>query len=257
MLYLIKAINTRKNDKPIMKTAILIILSLVLFNSKLFGQTNLSCKIPLHITIDSLNNFLMKDFLISTYQTTIPANGIKHRKQLDSLLLRTKKIDSIRWCCENYLLKKLGKDVYCNYIDIISSTCCAIETRPINAFLLRYNLELPNLVNSVVHGWRRKNYELIDIVFKLVINADSTLQIIYPTNVPDCKGLPDCGFVITKDKAISILKKSKTLPDGITYSINVDGINWVVMFEDKEAIKTVRVNLQTGAQSDIQKSFRQ
>jgi len=240
-----------------MKNTILIIIILIITKNIIIGQTNLNCKIPLHVTVDSLNNFLMKDFLISTYQTTIPENGIKHRKQLDSLISQTKKFDSFRWCCENYLLKKLGKDVYCNYIDIISSTCCAIETRPTNAFLLRYHLQLPNLIRSGKHGWRQTNYELIDITFKLVINTDSTLQIIYPTNIPDCKGLPDCGFIITKDKAIAVLKKKNILPDDIKYYIEADGINWVIMFEDKEAIKTIKINLQTGKLSAIQKSMRQ
>ena len=200
----------------------------------------------------------MTDFLRDTHQKSIPIGAIQHRKELDSLKLQTKDFDSIRWCCENYLLKNLGKDVYCKYIDLISSTCCSIETRPKKGFTLRYQLQLPNLFTpSIIHGWRATNHELVDIVFILEVNQDSTLKIIYPTNVPNCKGLPDCGFVITKDKAIDILKKSGILPENMKYSITVDGINWIVMFEDKEAIKTIKVDLQTGKLSEIQKGHRQ
>lgn len=241
-----------------MKQAKLTILLVLVFGYSLFGQINSSCKIPLHITIDSLNNFLMNDFLISTRQKSIPIHATEHRKRLDSLKSQTKDFDSIRWCCENYLLKMLGKDVYCKYIDIISSTCCSIETRTTKSFTLIYQLQLPNLLTpSIIHGWRATDHELVNINFQLIVNADSTLQIIYPTNVPDCKGLPDCGFVITKDKAVDILKKSGVLPENMKYSINVDGINWIVMFEDKEAIKTVKVDLQTGKISDIRKAHRQ
>jgi hypothetical protein len=242
-----------------MRKLILIIFLLLTTNIISVGQTDSSCKIPLHITVDSLNNYLMADYLISTNQTTIPANAIEYRKQFDYQKSQTKDFDSIRWCCENYLLKKLGKSVYCNYVDIISSTCCSIETGPsTKGFTLSYDLQLPNLTTKrVTHGWRSTYYELVSITFKLIVNPDSTLQIIYPTNVPDCKGLPDCGFIITKDKAIDILKKSGTLPDNINYSIEADGINWVIVFEDKEAVKTVKVNLQTGVQSEVRKSFRQ
>jgi hypothetical protein len=238
-----------------MKYLLLILLSFISFG--FYGQINSSCKIPLHITVDSLNNLLMTAFLRDTHQKSVPIGAKQHRKELDSLKSQTKDFDSIRWCCENYLLKKLGKDVYCNYIDIISPTCCSIETRPTNGFTLRYQMQLPNLLTpSVIHGWRATNHELVDIIFQLIVNTDNTLQIIYPTNVPDCKGLPDCGFVITKDKAIDILKKNGILPENKKYSINTDGIDWVVVFEDG-AIKTVKVDLQTGKISDIKKAYRQ
>ena len=233
----------------------LIIISIFSFNI-LFGQIVTNCNIPIGISVDSLNNYLMTDFLIRTYQKNIPKRSIEFRAKFDSAKSATKNFDSIYLCCENYLIKKLGKDIYCKYVDM-QRGCCSIETRPTNGFIIRYGLQLPNLVSKLRYGWVDYNYERVDVNFRILTNNDSTLQIIYPTNVPDCNGLPHCGFKITKEKAIKILLKKKILKKDTKYSIEADGINWVVGFADNESEKSINVNLQTGKLSQIRKYYLQ
>ena len=239
-----------------MRIHIVLIFLFSLIHKITSGQTIPNCNIPIHLTVDSLNNFLMRDYLKRVGQTTIPIRSVEFREKFDYEKSKTKNFDSIYWCCENYLIKKLGKDIYFKYVDM-QRGCCSIETKTINGFMIRYGLQLPNLLSKVRYGWVDYIYERISVDFKVVIQEDSTLQIIYPSNVPDCKGLPDCGFIVTKEKAIETLKKSGVLSDKISYSIEPDGINWVVMFKDEESEKTVKINLQTGVQSAVQKSFTQ
>ncbi|MEO6902398.1 MAG: hypothetical protein ABI315_04500 [Bacteroidia bacterium] len=235
-----------------MKLIFILICSL----NTLCGQVVINCNIPIGISVDSLNNYLMSDYLKRTYQKNISKSSIEFRTEFDLAKSKTKNFDSIYLSCENYLIKKLGKDIYCKYIDM-QGGCCSIEKFPTEGFMIRYGLQLPNLVNKLNYGWAHYNYERIDVDFKIVTNADSTLQITYPANVPDCNGLPDCGFKITKEKAIKILIKKKIIKKDTKYSVKVDGINWVVGFVDSECIKSIKINLQTGKLSPIEKYYLQ
>ena len=232
-----------------------ILISIFSFNF-LFGQVTTNCNIPTGISVDSLNNYLMTDYLKRTYQKNIPKGSKDFRAKFDSAKSKTKNFDSIYLCCESYLIKKLGKDIYCKYVDM-QRGCCSIENRPVDGFMIRYGLQLPNLHSKVRYGWVDYEYERISVDFRIVTNQDSTLQIIYPTNVPNCNGLPDCGFKITKDKAIKILIRKKILKKDSKYNIEVDGINWVVGFADSECEKSIKVNIQSGKLSQIQKHYLQ
>lgn len=232
-----------------------ILISLFSINF-LYGQVVTNCNIPIGISVDSLNNYLMTDYLKRTYQKSIPIRSLEFRAKFDSAKSVTKNFDSIYLCCEKYLIQKLGKDVYCKYVDM-QRGCCSIETRPTNGFMIRYGLQLPNLLSKKRYMWVDYNYERVSVDFRIVTNSDSTLQIIYPTNVPDCNGQQDCGFKITKEKAINILIKKKILKKDSKYNIIVDGINWIVAFVDSECEKSIKVNLQTGKLSTIEKHYLQ
>jgi len=211
------------------------------------GQQSTSCGYPIHVSADSLVNFVINDMKNKT--------GLEISEECKKFYDNIKgvKYDSAFNKCQDYLIQRLGKSVYCNYIDMYPNS---FGTLP-NGFELSYGLQLPNLINKQRFGYLDCNYERINIDFKMYWQSDSSLSIIYPTNVPNCNGLPDCGFVITKDIAIAIAKKSGFLNDASKYYIGVDGIDWGITLEEiNGVIKSIKINLQTGEQSPVQTAIR-
>jgi len=251
-----------------MKLAII----LLLFSCSLWGQVPVSCGYPIHVTVDSLINYLDKDFTKKLLEKTGQKEIVK-RKFLysDSPSIKAK-YDSAFNKCEDYLIERLGKCIYCNYIDIdanhflcgynfIRETNKATYTPNSNSVLaVRYGLQLPNLINKKSYGYKgyiNCQYERIEIEFKIKTNSDSSLTVIYPTNIPDCKNYPncDCGFVITRDSAIAIVKRIGFIQDNdkIRDMNPDDGINWIIELAEKAGVtKSIKINLRTGAQSSLQ-----
>jgi hypothetical protein len=215
------------------------------------GQQSTSCGYPIHVSADSLVNFVINDMKNKTGLEI----GMSDEEWKEYFYDNTKgiKYDSAFNKCQDYLIQRLGKSVYCNYIDMYLNSFTMLP----NGFELSFGLQLPNLIHRQRIGYMDCNYERINIVFKMHLQSDSTLSITYPTNVPNCNGLPDCGFIITKDIAIAIAKKSGFLNDTSKYYIGVDGINWEITTEEVYGvIKSIKINLQTGEQSSVQTAIR-
>lgn len=243
-----------------MRIIITILLIVALKEKSIYGQDSTTCGYPIHVSADSLVNFVIKDYKKRTGRNISYTDEQWRKDFYDNT--RDIKYEAAFNKCQDYLIQRLGKYVYCNYIDMTLNSFEIWRYRQnsklFDGINLHYGLQLPNLkLSQRSGGYLDLKYERIDIKFQFQLQADSSLSIIYPTNVPDCKGLPDCGFIITKDKAIEIAKKNDFLHDNDKYRIITDGINWeITLAEDKGIIKSVTINLQTGQQSKIHTAER-
>ena len=209
-----------------------------------FCQNPTQCHYPSHVSADSLINIIIKKDI----HYNCPSCE-EYKKNFEGKIQGIK-YDSALWKCQNYLIQHLGSSVYCNYVDMYLNSFNA----PSNYFVLSFGLQLPNLKHKQRWGTKDCQYERVNIEFRFKLQKDSSISITYPTNVPDCNGLPDCGFVYTKEKAIEVAKNTGFLNDSSKYYMEPDGINWVIdLAEDKHGqTKTIKINIQTGKQSSIQ-----
>ena len=198
------------------------------------GQQSSSCGYPIHVSADSLVNYVIYDLKKKTGRGT-SMTDVEWKKYFYD---NTKgiKFDSAFTKCQDFLLQRLGKSVYCNYIDMYPNSFSMLP----NGFQLSFGLQLPNLINKQRYGYIDCKYERINIQFKMRLMPDSSLSITYPNNVPNCNGLPDCGFKINKDSAIAIAKKIGFLNDTSKYYMEPDGINWKIsLTETRGEIKSI------------------
>ena len=227
-----------------MKTVLTILLFTLLIPKSSFAQNPIQCHYPIHVSADSLINIIIKDI---NYCSTCA----DYKKNFDNKI-KGVKYDSALWKCQDYLIQHLGSSVYCNYIDMYLNSFNA----PSNWFVLSFGLQLPNLKHE--QRWYNIDchYERVTIEFSFKLQNDSSISITYPDNVPDCNGLPDCGFVYTKEKAIEVAKNTGFLNDSSKYSIQPNGINWVIELDNQGITKIIKINIQTGKQSPIQTRIR-
>ena len=157
------------------------------------------------------------------------------------------------------MIGHLGKSFYCNFIIMDVNNFFGPYGHN-NNLVLQYGLQLPNIINEHDEGnscYFHYQYEVITIEFKIELQSDSSLSIVYPKNVPECNGLPDCGITITKDSAIAIAKKINFFHNSTKYYINTDGISWNIELEDSEGeVRSIKINLKTGAISNFSRGHR-
>ena len=227
-----------------------LLFSLPFFASELKAQ-EMPCKYPLNVSADSLVNFVKHDF---ARRTGKPPQIDPEDWQM-YFYDNTRGINfSVAYAqAQDFLMKRLGRSVYCNYVDL---TLNSFEINATNSdeFYLTFMLQLPGLENPKQQGYMQYQYEVIPIKFTMNLQPDNWLSITYPTNVPDCGGQPDCGFKITKDKALSMARANNIITNSVDYLIDTDGKDWLLKTSSDgwNKINLYRINLQTGAISEKQ-----
>jgi hypothetical protein len=210
-----------------------------------------SCNYPIHVSADSLVNFVKHDF----EKRTGKPSQIEPEDWKMYFYDNTRGInfDTAYWQAQKFLIQRLGKSVYCNYTDL-SLNSFEINATNSNEFYLTYMLQLPGLENPKQQGYMHYQYEVIPLKFTFKLQPDNSLAITYPTNVPDCGGQPDCGIKITKDKALSLARTSNIITNSVDYLIDTDGKDWLLKTsaDGWNKINLYRINLQTGAISEKQ-----
>jgi hypothetical protein len=234
------------------KGAIIILLYSLFIGIPAFSQNPYQCHYPIHVSADSLLNIIIHDICYPCKNCKyVPCQSCEDWKKDFDDKLNGIKIDSALWKCQDYLIEHLGSSVYCNYINMYLNS---FTGRP-NRWRLSFGFQLPNLKlkNRQMIGTLYSEYEYVNFEFVLTLLKDSSIIITYPDNVPNCNGLLDCGFVYTKEKAIELAKNIGFLNDSSRYYIKPDGINWQIdIAEDKHGqTKTIKINIQTGEQSEI------
>src|SRR5688572_2958924 len=228
-----------------------LLFCLPFFASETKAQEVISCRYPLQVSADSLVNFVRKDFELRTGKPS----QIEPEDWKMYFYDNTRGIDytSAYNQAQQFLLNKLGRDVFCNYTELMLNS---FEINPTNSneFYLTYFLQLPNLENPHQTGYMKFNYEVIPLKFTFSLQPDNSLKIIYPTNVPECNGLPDCGFRITKDKALDLARNANIITNNVDYFIETDGKDWIIRTSPNggNTINVHRINLQTGQVSEKQ-----
>ncbi|HSI90455.1 MAG TPA: hypothetical protein VK927_05025, partial [Adhaeribacter sp.] len=194
-----------------------ILFCLPFFAPDLKAQVQVPCRYPLYVSADSLVNFVKKDFEWRTGQP--PQIDDEDWKLYFYDNSRGLKMDRAFRETQNYLLQRLGREVYCRYIEMMLTS---FEINPDNRdeFYLNYWLQLPNLENRKKQTYVQFHYEAIKIRFTFHVQPDKSLKITYPTNVPECGGLPDCGFTITKEKALQIARANEIITNNVDYFIH-------------------------------------
>ena len=119
-----------------MKTRILLIVLLGLLGFSGKGQKHLNCGYPIHVKADSLFNYV---FSHSNNK------GSNLRDIYDYSI--GNKLDSVYGICQDYMINKLGKDIYCGYVTL-QFEGFKTSKRGCYGFSfnwLEYSLELPGL----------------------------------------------------------------------------------------------------------------
>ncbi|MFC5270588.1 hypothetical protein [Adhaeribacter terreus] len=225
-----------------------ILFSLSFFAGEVRAQEVIPCRYPLQVSADSLVNFVRKDFEWRTGKPT----QIEPEDWKMYFYDNTRGIDftSAYNQAQQFLLEKLGREVFCRYTDLMLNS---FEINPTNSneFYLTYYLQLPNLENPKQIGYMQFNYEVVPLKFTFNLQPDNTLRTTVPTNVPECNNQPDCGITITKERALQIARAKEIITNNVDYFIETDGRDWVIRTSPNGG-KTViahRINLQTGAVS--------
>lgn len=228
-----------------------LLFTLPFFAAEVKAQEVIPCRYPLQVSADSLVNFVRKDF---EWRTGKPS-------QVEPEDWKMYFYDNTRGInftaaynqAQLFLLQKLGRDVFCRYIELMLSSF-EINSLNSNEFYLTYFLQLPNLENPHHTGYMQFNYEVIPLKFTFSLQPDNSLKITYPTNVPECNGQPDCGFKITKDKALDMARAQNIITSNVDYFIETDGKDWIIKTspDNGKTVNLHRINLQTGAFSEKQ-----
>lgn len=227
------------------KLSLFTLITLAFFTLEVRAQVEIPCRYPLQVSADSLVNFVRKDFEWRTGKPT----------QIEPEDWKMYFYDNSRGInftaaynqAQQFLLQKLGRDVFCRYTDLMLTS---FETNPTNSneFFLTYFLQLPRLENRHQVGYMQFNYEVVPLKFSFYLQPDNSLNIVYPAVVPECNGQPDCGIKITKDKALALARAQNIISDKVDYFVETDGKDWIIK-TSPDAGKTVnlhRINLQTG-----------
>src|SRR5688572_14520358 len=223
----------------------------ILFLSFGLKAQETSCKYSVHVSADSLVNFVRHDFEKRTGKAP----------QIDSADWKLYFYDNTRGInftaaysqAQDFLIKKLGSSVFCNYADLTLNSF-EINATNSNEFYLTYFLQLPNLENPKQQGYMQYQYEVIPLKFTYNLQHDNSLKTTFPTNVPECNGLPDCGFKITKDKALALARTNNIITNYVDYFIETDGKDWIIRTSSNggNTVNVHRINLQTGQVSEKQ-----
>jgi hypothetical protein len=237
-----------------MKSHLTILLFALLILNLMFGQDSIKCHFPIHVPADSLINILIKDAdSPNDYKNTTYVSGCKYcpesKKKFDEKM-KIINFDSLLWKCQDYLIQRIGSAFYCKYVDMDMTS---FDNK------INFGVQLPNIEQNENRGGKKYQYERMNIDFTIRRNKDGSFkEVVYPTNIPVCNGLPDCGFVYTREKALEVVKSTGFLKEGSGYYIRPDGIDWeITLPEDKHGgTYSVKVNMQTGKQSAIQRGQR-
>jgi hypothetical protein len=227
------------------------LFSLAFLSAEVHAQVEIPCRYPLQVSADSLVNFVRKDF---EWRTGKPSQ-IEPEDWKMYFYDNTRGIDFTTAFnqAQSFLVNKLGRTVYCKYTDLMLSS---FEINPTNSneFYLTYFLQLPNLENPHQTGYMRFNYEVIPLKFTFSLQPDNSLKTTFPTNVPECNGQPDCGFIITKEKALDLARANNIITSSVDYFIETDGRDWIISTspDGGRTVNVNRINLQTGQVSEKQ-----
>lgn len=210
-----------------------------------------SCKYPIHVSADSLVNFVRHDFEKRTGKVL----------QIEAEDWKLYFYDNTRGInftaaysqAQDFLIQKLGRSVFCNYVDLTLNSF-EINATNSNEFYLTFMLQLPNLENPKQQGYMQYQYEVIPLKFTFNLQPDNSLKTTFPTNVPECGNLADCGIKITKDKALALARTNNIITNNVDYFIETDGKDWIIRTSPNggNTVNVHRINLQTGAVSDKQ-----
>ena len=238
------------NSKNI-KLLLFTLLTLAFFTSEVRAQEVIPCRYPVQVSADSLVNFVRKDFEWRTGKPT----QIEPEDWKMYFYDNTRGINftSAYNQAQQFLLQKLGREVFCRYTDLMLTS---FEINPTNSneFFLTYYLQLPNLENRHQIGYMQFNYEVVPLKFTFYLQPDNSLNIIYPPLVPECNGQPDCGIKITKEKALNIARTRSFISDRVDYFVETDGKDWIIKTSPDlgKTVNVHRINLQTGEVAEKQ-----
>ena len=180
-------------------------------SNQLIGQRIQHPPIPYLVSADSLYNYYWNPVL----------NDTKNRKHMDSVYRAiaynnswNHRLDTAFAKCEDYMIDCLGKKVFFKYVQM---TTYGFIFAPPNTQKWTFYFQYP--VSSQIRQF----------VFTITLKPDSSIAIDYPHHLPDCKGLPDCGFV-SQEKAIQLARDSGFLKDSDKYRIFIDDylFSWVI-----------------------------
>ncbi len=209
------------------------------------------CKYPIHVSADALVKSVRQDFEKRTGKP--PQIEEEDWKLYFYDNTRGLNFDTAYWHAQKFLIQKLGREVFCNYVEM-SLHSFEINADNTNEFGLTFFLQLPNLENPKQQGYMQFKYEVLPLKFTFYPKADNSLSIIYPPFVPECNGLPDCGFKITKDKALALARSKNIITNNVDYFVETDGKDWIIKTSPDvgKTINLHRINLKTGELSEKQ-----
>ena len=219
------------------KTRILLIVMLALVGFSGKGQKHLNCGYPIHVKADSLFNYV---FSHSNNK------GSDLRDIYDYSI--GNKLDSVYGICQDYMINKLGKDIYCGYVTL-QFEGFKTSKRGCYGFSfnwIEYSLELPGLPGKGSIG-------KTNISFIFAVEPNKPTLICSKTDIPDCKFFFKKGFKISKDKALEIVKNKDFIHNGDNYNIQLEGFNWIVTkILDGLHSQIININILNGELSAIQ-----
>ena len=217
------------------------------------GQNFGYCRYPVDVSADSLFRYVTDEEWRNHYPLK-PDHIEQMRKQCfdvnDTLVL-----DSAFNICQKHIRNKLGQTVFCKSIRLGTSSFSRQGDIPGLRILTFHYQPL-----TFLHDFSKVNTQFDlhrkDVWFNYYIHFTDRehFSIIYPDNIPDCDGTPDCNYTINLDKAISIANKKEFILPHERYIIQTDGHKWIIISIDRNYKRTGRaltINLINGRSSEF------
>jgi hypothetical protein len=190
-------------------------------------QSERNCNIPYHASLDSLIHYAHLYADSGTYTFRQFGNSQKLPGMVD---FWNPKLDSILFTCEDYLIDKMGQDMYCSNVELWMNQFM-LPYRDGTDIRVHFLFSIPGTTKMVParHGGATESYDNLSFYFIIGVQTDSTYTIKYPNNIPDCKSSPDCGF-ISRDSAIAIAIARGFISSYDNYYIDMDSkkAHWMV-----------------------------
>ena len=163
-------------------------------------------------------------------------------------------LDSIYSHCELFLVEKLGKDVFCNFVQR-PGKISVIDVGHGRSLEIKFLFELPQ--ENPTHPPLNQCIYCTSFNFSYYISmSGDVVNPSHPQNVPDCNGTSDCGYKITKEKAIQIAKEKGFINIKEEYSIEPTSTSWSLTKLTNVGSDQTFIDMKTGIMSQVISSHR-
>jgi hypothetical protein len=208
------------------------------------------CSMPYQVASDSLYKFV-----IAKNYSLAKELGFKSPNYSDSLL-KAKFYDPNPMSlqdnfvkeCQTYLIKKLGKELFCNNLYLTLNSYGIDKGNNLDRRYLTFYFMMPGIVSKKTNIWTGFNLEIAEFKFSLLCSGRDKANIILPENIPDCGNRLDCGYLITRDSAVQIAIANHFISDSSQYILRSDGMYWMLFVEEQKLnyTRSLKIHMQTG-----------
>lgn len=155
--------------------------------------------------------------------------------------------DSFAKACQKYLFERLGEQLYCNNLYLTMNSFGVDKGYKMDKRHLTFFFLMPTIISKKAEMWTGKHLEHTQ--FSFTVNyGPGYPEFIFPDNIPNCHGSPNCDYIINRDSAITIAKRNILISDSTKFTLTADGTYWRMSVDDAtlNASRKIKIHMQTG-----------